>query len=175
MSDNYGFTMVNLRDRLASLAERLASYPDDDLVPRLIVDPLCEIERWADKHGNDEHNRSCIDRIDRHFESRLEDIKAMMFWLHAWEQSDKEAASGHYDEAVRRLEEYPLSAERGHIALSWGGPADGFRYTTDEDHVIEDVSYYLQDWWDGAKMDVDQRNYPEIWAFIENFAEYLGE
>lgn len=47
------------------------------------------------------------------------------------------------------------------IGLSWGGPADGFNVTVDEDGTIVEGEYYLEDWFDGAR-----RSLPE-WAIVD--------
>jgi hypothetical protein len=55
------------------------------------------------------------------------------------------------------------------IELSTGGPADGFRFTFDEDGDLERAEYYFQDWFDGATRKLDQ---DEAQAVIDAYGVY---
>ena len=79
---------------------------------------------------------ACEQRIDAELSERLDDY-------HIPDDNDEEWQAPE-----------PLSIERQityHVALSTGGPADGFRLTFDpESGLLIRGEYYFQDWFDGA-------------------------
>ena len=171
------WTVGNLSDRLRSLADKVASFDADDTAPRPLVDPLSDIERWADKHTNDERNRSCIDRIEDQARSNEETFQAMIDRTGDWavdEGDEKRDLSEIFDES-------PLSVTRKsddtlRVEESTGGPADGYTVTFDPSTGrVEDVEYYFQDWFDGAKLDIDERDYPATWQYLGHLADYAAE
>lgn len=167
------FTTSDLTGRLERLAATVAAFPPEDRVPRPLVDPLSEIERWASKHADpDEHNRSCLDRIEDRAASNEETYHSMMGWYGLWTQTDHDERQ---EQAETRINESPLSlgTHKGqmHVAESWGGPADGY-YVDVEDHDrVVGVTYYFQDWFDGATMDLDEHEYPWTWKYVSYFTE----
>lgn len=163
-----------LAERIRAIADKVATFDPNDRVPRPLIDPLSAVERWADKHGNDEHNRSCLDRIEDHAASNEETFGPLMWFHAAWSRSDH---SDRFEDAERRIEEGPLSVTRNGNKLkltieeSTGGPADGYRVEFDP-HTgdVEGVEYYFQDWFDGATLEIDQRDFPATWAYVGYWA-----
>lgn len=108
-----------------------------------------------------EANRPCKDRVRPHFEGRIAAIAAML----KAEQEGKEDG----DEAYGPLHEYGLSFDyvtagtfndqkEGYwrYQLSWGGPADEFRFYGDPQGKVHRVEYWFLDWGDGASIDVTE-------------------
>ena len=117
--------------------------------------------------------RTCEERIDAELKHEMECLERAHLegqWLitcpgcgHEWasdEQDDQcpecfECESLKYEETdegpyhERILEASPLYT-RHQVGLSWGGPADGF-YVDVSDEEIVGITYYFQDWFDGAK------------------------
>ena len=59
-----------------------------------------------------------------------------------------------------------------HVGLSWGGPADGFYlYVDPEDHTIDKVEYYFQDWFDGAKRVLTGDKFDMVCGMFEPYIE----
>jgi len=93
-------------------------------------------------------DKSCEKRIDEHLQERLEEVRQAI----SNSGSDEVAVNGEkYDDVIEWLNCWTLCyADDPHyrakrLELSYGGPADGFRFF--EDDTIE---YYFMDWFDGA-------------------------
>jgi hypothetical protein len=164
------YTVGQLAPRLRDLADKVASFTPDDKVPRPLIDPLSELERWADKHKNDPRSRSCIDRIEEQAASNEETFLSMMTWLRLWDKTDDQDKIA---AARTRIEESPLSVTRKgntiEIQESWGGPSDGYEIEVDG-YTVERARYYFRDWFDGAWLDIEERDYPGTWAYLEYWA-----
>lgn len=93
---------------------------------------------------------TCEQRIDDELQDRIASIHEGFYGRSP--EDDVEDEDGAL-EASDSLPD-PLSIERRityHVALSTGGPADGFRLTFDpEDGQLIRGEYYYQDWFDGA-------------------------
>ena len=57
--------------------------------------------------------------------------------------------------------------------LSWGGPADGFRFYLNDAEGVYAVYYYFQDWFDGAEVQVVDSEELELLhdAFVLNWGD----
>ena len=97
---------------------------------------------------------SCEDRVQAHLEDRLEDLRKL------W-QADQAGDEG--DPDLGSLNDYGLSFDyvpaktftdqtEGYFRyqISWGGPADEFRFFGDLDGYIHRIEYWFLDWFDGA-------------------------
>lgn len=108
-------------------------------------------------------DKTCRDRINNHFESRMEDLRKL------WDlyQKDSEAS----DEELGNMYEYGLSfdyvapetfkdQEHGYFRyqLSWGGPSDEFRIFVDDNLKPWKIEYWFMDWFDGARKPVHGNN-----------------
>lgn len=96
---------------------------------------------------------TCEERLPEHLESRLEDMRSLVGWADAWNQTNNHLRA---ESAERRLEEYPLniSVTRKTIVrleLSYGGPQDYFEAEVDEDGTLSNITYHFLDWFDGAE------------------------
>lgn len=87
-------------------------------------------------------------RINRLFKTRINDITIL---LNKWKRNPEEI-----DTDLGNLNEYgsgfyyDYDDDEGAgyflYLLSWGGPADGFKFYTDPDYNIYKIVYYMQDW-----------------------------
>ena len=114
-----------------------------------------------------EKRTSCIDKVEKVFESRMEEIRIL------WNAEDNET------EELGSLNDYGLSIDfvepgtftgqkRGYYRyqLSWGGPSDEFRIYND-DHV----EFWYLDWFDGASVRVTGEDASIIRWIIEPHME----
>ena len=106
-------------------------------------------------------NKKCIDLVKGQYQSRLNDLR--------------EAYNNNDLDFVKWLSEYGLSWDyvvantfdnqtEGYYRwqLSWGGPSDEFRIYTDNDKNIQSIEYWYQDWFDGASIDVNDKEVKNI-------------
>lgn len=113
--------------------------------------------------------QNCKQLVNKHYQGRLDDLKAFYDRVN----SD--------DDVFSEVNEYGLSwdyveprtfknQKAGYYRwqLSWGGPADEFRIFTDRNKNIIKVEYWYLDWFDGASIEIDDK---EALYFIEGFLE----
>ena len=70
---------------------------------------------------------------------------------------------------------YPLAVstyQLTKIELSWGGPSD-FLEVKHEGLEIISITYYFQDWFDGAKREVEEGS--NVWKYCATVIEARGE
>lgn len=102
-----------------------------------------------------EKQPTCEERVEGHLDSRINDIKQLM---DAMFKGDEEVVD------LGNMYEYGLSFDYvagdtkyndgpGYFRyqISWGGPADEFRFFTDPDMYLHKIEYWFLDWWDGAR------------------------
>lgn len=114
---------------------------------------------------------TCAERIDDHYQSRTEDIRAMTGWAEAWSRARGGYADRRYERAIERLDEYPLGMSVRHVVrveLSTGGPADYVEADMYPDGEIEPRSlvYHFADWWDHAERPIPSDDRDAWSAFI---------
>lgn len=170
------WTVGDLAGRLRSLADQVAAFPAEDRAPRPLVDPLGDIEQWAKKHMQPElHARSCIDRIEAQAKSNEETFQSMIDGEDDYAPDDGEDKD---DARYQAFSESPLSVTRKGSVIdvmeSWGGPSDGYEVTMDG-YLIERVRYYFRDWFDGAWLEIDQRDYPATFRYLEYITQDVSE
>lgn len=71
------------------------------------------------------------------------------------------------EERFENWNEYPLSVETRQITtilMSWGGPSD-FLKVEHEGTEIYSVEYHFQDWFDGAKRQVEEGS--NVWEYAQ--------
>ena len=101
--------------------------------------------------------KTCEDRIDGELEHEISNIEYM---LNQKGNVLKDKEGNKYDNLSEWLSYYSVSYEEDphyrakRLALSFGGPSDGFRFF--EDGKIE---YYFRLWYDAAKRDLCGKNY----------------
>ena len=97
-------------------------------------------------------SEKCIDLVQGHFEDRLKEIHTV------------EALGFDYVEPKTwddQLEGY------WRWQLSWGGPSDEFRIFVNPDKSVHRIEYWYLDWYDGAKVTLDQAQHSDVWAKLE--------
>ena len=98
---------------------------------------------------------SCQERLNAEFQDRLRDIRTL------WRLYQRKPEASHPE--LGKFEEYGLGLDyvakgtlqdqkRGYFRwqLSWGGPADEFRFYMDENLDAVEIEYWFLDWNDGA-------------------------
>ncbi|RAL69810.1 hypothetical protein C1G87_0918 [Dehalococcoides mccartyi] len=55
--------------------------------------------------------------------------------------------------------------------LSWGGPADEFRFYTDENLDAVDIEYWFLDWYDGASQSLSREDYSLLDEIFQNLKD----
>lgn len=94
---------------------------------------------------------SCEDRIDKELEYEMKRFGEAIRLSEESENGDFEIEECEYEDLIDWIYQQALSySDDIHyrakkLELSWGGPADGFRFFEDET-----IEYYFQDWGDGA-------------------------
>lgn len=77
--------------------------------------------------------------------------------------------------AIQAWDETPIGISVSRVVkieLSWGGPADFFEVEIDESGRIDGrITYHFQDWFDGAKKDLEGADYELAKDFLERFTE----
>lgn len=138
-----------------------------------------------------EETRSCASVIHEELLDELEKIRAFnagpehecqecgLVWHEgedsAWECPD--CGSEHFD---TYNEDYPMIGFgrqyiRYRLEISWGGPADGFYIDVNpEDREIERITYYFQDWHDGAEMVLSGSDFDLAKDFFEDHFTFDG-
>jgi len=108
-----------------------------------------------------EREKTCVELVKKHFESRIEDIKQL--WGTFQDNPDADV------DGLGTLNEYGLSFDYvaagtfkeqdvGYFRwqLSWGGPSDEFRYYADPELNLSTLDYWFLDWFDGAPLMVER-------------------
>jgi len=92
----------------------------------------------------------CVDKIDDMLKDRVKDIKAIL------KKEDPIDELNSYALALTKLDVYILE-------LSWGGPADKFKfYYNPETRELENIVYIYQEWFDGAEKYITDKEQFEI-------------
>ena len=115
-------------------------------------------------------DRICAERISEQLAGRLKQFDE----IDCATQSDNEDIS---DAAYSRIDELPLSIETRRvveICLSWGGPADYFIVTLDDDGDIEEVRYRFQDWGDVADVTLTGDDFERACLILHHYTDELG-
>ena len=103
---------------------------------------------------------NCKARINKALKGRIEDLEKL---FRAYQEGEEER----YSEDIGTFYEYGLGVDyvaphtfrdqrRGYFRyqLSWGGPADEFRFYLDENLNPTRIEYWFLDWFDGACIEV---------------------
>lgn len=119
---------------------------------------------------------SCEDRIDKKLESRIKEFAEVIRLSEESEDGNFEVDDCEYEDLIDWINQTCLSySDDLHyrakkLELSWGGPADGFRFFVDET-----IQYYFQDWFDGATRDLYGDDYDIMKKFFDYALDFGGE
>ena len=133
---------------------------------------------------------TCEERIDKELEDELQSLRnSREEWnncgacYHEWfedgvvecpecESDDISTEEGWLWYEQRMLES-TLVHKKYRIGLSWGGPADGFYVYTDSENNVEHITYYFQDWFDGAEKELRGDDFDIALQVLESQIELL--
>ncbi len=120
--------------------------------------------------------RTCKEQVREHYLSRMNDLRRL--WV-AYQSGEDEGL-----EDIGTLNEYGLCLDyvapgtfngqsRGYVRyqLSWGGPADEFRFYLDEMLRPVKIEYWFLDWNDGAKITPQGHNGDLLMDLFEDWRE----
>ena len=120
--------------------------------------------------------QDCKERVGEELRERITDIRKL------WRLYQKNPEAS--DPELGSFEEYGLSFDyvprgtfkdqrRGYFRwqLSWGGPADEFRFYTDENLEPVTIEYWYLDWFDGAKADLSGKDHDLLNEIFQDFKE----
>ena len=120
--------------------------------------------------------QSCREKVRDKLRDRVTDISTL------WRLYQKDPDAYHPD--LGNFHEYGLcfdyvakgtfsDQKRGYFRwqLSWGGPADEFRFYTDELLNPVDIEYWFLDWFDGADVALRGRDYELLNDIFQDFKE----
>lgn len=108
--------------------------------------------------------KTCAERIDDQL-ARFEESAGELV-------ADYESGE---DDRFQNWNEYPLSIETRKVTtilMSWGGPSDFLKVEHDNEFIYS-VEYHFQDWFDGAKRDIEEGS--NVWRYAETIIETQRE
>ena len=120
--------------------------------------------------------KTCQARLEAELQDRLQDIRTL------WRLSQRNPEASRWE--LGRFEEYGLSCDyvargtfqdqkRGYFRwqLSWGGPADEFRFYMDENLDAVEIEYWFLDWYDGASRSLSGEDFRLLDEIFQNFKD----
>jgi len=96
--------------------------------------------------------KTCKEKIDKELKERIKDFKEAL----------------KTDDIIEQINSYALGIEEYKIyklQLSWGGPADYIEFKADLENTLNQITYYYQDWYDGAYRNISQNS--QEWKILE--------
>jgi len=119
---------------------------------------------------------SCKEKVRGELRDRITDIRKL------WRLYRKNPEAS--DPDLGSFDEYGLGFDyvargtfkdqrRGYFRwqLSWGGPADEFRFYTDENLEPVTIEYWYLDWFDGAKANLSRKDHDLLNEIFQDFKE----
>ena len=120
--------------------------------------------------------KTCKQRIRVHYRGRIKDLRRL------W--SLYQSGNDEGDPDIGTFHEYGLSFDyvpagtfgdqkEGYFRyqISWGGPADEFRFYTDGQLRVYRIAYWFLDWWDGAHINLSGKDFDLMNEIFEFFRE----
>ena len=100
-----------------------------------------------------QRQRSCADQVQEHLEDRLKELHTV------------EGLCFDYVDPNTFTDQ-----EEGYWRwqLSWGGPGDEFRIYVNPDKSVHRIEYWYLDWFDGAKVELDEKLHGDAWSHLED-------
>jgi hypothetical protein len=112
---------------------------------------------------------TCAERIGQELADREAELHRLYAVIDSGDGMDLE------DEAYNEINEmsYGIEVKKVYkVIWSGGGPADWIEITTDSEGDIEKVEYIYQDWYDGARKQVEQDS--SVWRYAEGILEMMS-
>lgn len=117
---------------------------------------------------------TCADRLPANLAGRVEDLQGFVDRIGSQDWEDADAA---YDEANC----YGLGLSVTRVLrwdLSTGGPGDWIEFHVDSDGDLVRAEYVFQDWFDGAREEIEGDDYETVKEFYDIFfrdsIDYIG-
>ena len=117
--------------------------------------------------------QSCKDKVQDELNDRLTDIRKLWRLYRNPEASD--ADLGSFSEYGLCFDYVPKGTfkdqSRGYFRwqLSWGGPADEFRFYTDDCLDPVEIEYWFLDWFDGAEVILQGSDHDLLEEIFQDF------
>ena len=108
--------------------------------------------------------KTCAERIDRHYKSTMKDIKEFL-------NNEDYDGLNEYGLSMDYVEPGTFNDQReGYFRwqLSWGGPSDEFRL-----YDNDDLEYWFLDWGDGDCIELDGEDYNLISGYLEEYRDMI--
>lgn len=122
-----------------------------------------------------ETEKTCKDRVQNELESELKTLHTL--WA-AYQAGDEEPTEyGTFTEHGLSFDYVAAGTfddqEEGYFRyqISWGGPADEFRFFVDAGKHVHRVEYWFLDWFDGANIVLDGEDF----AFMKEIFDFFDE
>jgi len=117
--------------------------------------------------------KGCRDLIERKYISRIEALRNLYSSYLRGEEYCEEECSSLYEYGLS-LDYVPpytfIDQKEAYIRyqLSWGGPADEFRFFINPDYSIHRIEYWYLDWFDGANIILDGEDFELMESILSN-------
>ena len=108
--------------------------------------------------------KTCQQLVQEQFEGRLEDLKVT-------DPDDENYIEGLCFDYVDPDTFTDQKEGYWRWQLSWGGPGDEFRIYINPDKSVHRIEYWYLDWFDGAKVELDEKLHGDAWSHLEQMVE----
>jgi hypothetical protein len=101
----------------------------------------------------EQRQRSCADQVQEHLEDRLKELHTVegLCFDYVDPNTFTDQKEGYW-----------------RWQLSWGGPGDEFRIYVNPDKSVHRIEYWYLDWFDGAKVELDEKLHGDAWSHLED-------
>jgi len=112
--------------------------------------------------------KTCKERIQEAFKMQIEELRKI------WKRYLTGESEEIYEYGLG-FDYVPLGSfqdqQEGYFRyqLSWGGPAEEFRFFVDPDLQIRKIEYWYLDWFDGAKLELSGKDFELLKEIFEWF------
>ncbi len=119
---------------------------------------------------------TCSDRIESNLKERIAEFEEALKADEQAQEDDKETFEidgNEYETFIDWINERALSYEDDPyyrakvLLLTWGGPSDYFLFFTE----LDCIEYHYQDWYDGAKRELQGHDYEVMRQVYERITE----
>ena len=116
---------------------------------------------------------NCKERITKELNDRIKDLETL-FSLYKYGEDASDPDLGRFEEyglCFDYVEQNPPETPQAYFRyqLSWGGPADEFRFFVNPDLTPYSIEYWFYDWGDSAKIELTGKR----WKLLEDIFEHF--
>lgn len=112
-----------------------------------------------------ESNLTCAERISSQLQNRNIYLEELYDKIDGDDRDEASEASDELQTFALEVSEYKVIK----VLLSTGGPADWVEVKLDENHNIESMEYFFQDWFDIASKHISEDSY--LWQYVSDIVE----